>query len=214
MLVFNSYSSIHFEETPTVTAFIVGWLVSVSSPIQTLNFQIRLQQKKKKRESSRDTLFFGKSVTVPDMMHMTLYWGTQVTLLFSSWKTDSWLSYALTLLACFLFSVFYQNMEERRLRFKTLASTTAAPPSSPSAATPLLFKFGLGRTRWGNPSRIAEAMLFGVNSAIGYLLMLAIMSFNGGVFVAIVLGLSVGYYLFRSGYQEEVAEVENSCACS
>lgn len=44
--------------------------------------------------------------------------------------------------------------------------------------------------------------------------MLAIMSFNGGVFVAIVLGLSVGYYLFRNGDQEEVVEVENSCACS
>ena len=147
-------------------------------------------------------------------MHMTLYWGTQVTVLFSSWKTDSWPSYALTLLACFLFSVFYQNMEERRLRVKTLASTAAAP-SSPAAATPLLFKFGRGRSRWGNPCRIAESVLFGVNSAIGYLLMLAIMSFNGGVLVAIVLGLSVGYYLFRSGGREEVVvEVENSCACS
>ncbi|KAJ9687917.1 hypothetical protein PVL29_013913 [Vitis rotundifolia] len=150
------------------------------------------------------------------MMHMTLYWGTQVTLLFSSWKTDSWPSYALTLLACFLFSVFYQNMEDRRLRFKSLVSTTAAAPPAQSAATFLLFKLGRGRTRWGNPSRIAGAVLFGVNSAIGYLLMLAIMTFNGGVFVAIVLGLSVGYYLFRNGDQEEVVEVEveNSCACS
>jgi copper transporter 1 len=43
--------------------------------------------------------------------------------------------------------------------------------------------------------------------------MLAIMSFNGGVFLAIVLGLTVGYVLFRSG-DEEVVVVENTCACA
>lgn len=145
---------------------------------------------------------------------MTLYWGAEVTLLFSSWKTESWTSYALTLFACFLFSVFYQKLEHKRLRFRTLASSAAAAPSSPSAGTSLLFKLRRDRVGWGNSTRIAEAVLFGVNSALGYLLMLAIMSFNGGVFLAVVLGLSFGYYLFRIGDQEEVVEVENSCACS
>lgn len=43
--------------------------------------------------------------------------------------------------------------------------------------------------------------------------MLAIMSFNGGVFLAIVLGLTVGYVLFRSG-DEEVVVLDNPCACA
>ncbi|KAI9195763.1 hypothetical protein LWI28_017829 [Acer negundo] len=46
------------------------------------------------------------------------------------------------------------------------------------------------------PSRVSSArfamtVLLGVNSMIKYLLMLAITSFNRGVFLAIILGLSV-----------------------
>ncbi|KAF5773933.1 putative Ctr copper transporter [Helianthus annuus] len=59
---------------------------------------------------------------------------------------------------------------------------------------------------------VAGAVLFEINSAIGYFLMLAIMSFNGGVFVAIVVGLAVGYLLFRSGDDEQVVVVDNPCA--
>ncbi|GLU10161.1 hypothetical protein SLE2022_269810 [Rubroshorea leprosula] len=137
------------------------------------------------------------------MMHMTFYWGKRVTLLFDSWSTDSWLSYFLTLLACFLFASFYQYMEDRRIRFKSLASTNPI-----SAATPLLPK-----TRRFKPGKVASSVLFGVNSAIGYLLMLAIMSFNGGVFLAIVSGLTVGYLCFRCE-DKEVVVVDNPCACS
>lgn len=139
-------------------------------------------------------------------MHMTLYWGIKVTLLVDSWKTDSWYSYLLTLLACLLFSSFYQYMEDRRLRFKALSS---AKPTAPAPTTPLLAKRGRVTA-----ARFAAAVLFGVNSAIGYVLMLAIMSFNGGVFLAIILGLSVGYFFFRSADEEDVVVVDNPCACA
>ncbi|KAG8375772.1 hypothetical protein BUALT_Bualt10G0135100 [Buddleja alternifolia] len=144
------------------------------------------------------------------MMHMTFYWGIRATILFDSWKTDSYLNYFLSLFACFLFSVFYQYMEDRRLRIKQFSVSKAPEPSS-SVNTPLLFsKFG-GRN-W-SASRFAVAILFGINSAIGYFLMLAVMSFNAGVFIAVVVGLAVGYLLFRSG-DEEVVLVDNPCACA
>ncbi|KAK9274318.1 hypothetical protein L1049_019132 [Liquidambar formosana] len=64
------------------------------------------------------------------MMHMTFYWSTGVTLLFDSWKTESWTSYSLTLLACFLVSALYQYMEDRRVRFKLIAAGAARTSSS------------------------------------------------------------------------------------
>ncbi|KAL1552291.1 copper transporter 5.1-like [Salvia divinorum] len=140
------------------------------------------------------------------MMHMTFYWGRSVTILFDSWQTDSWLGYFLSLLALLLFSAFYQYMEERRLRLKLLS--VAKPPPSSAAETPLLRKLS-GR----RPYRIAGAVLFGVNSAIGYFLMLAVMSFNAGVFIAVVVGLAAGYLAFRGG-DEDVVVVDNPCACA
>ncbi|XP_047974814.1 copper transporter 5.1-like [Salvia hispanica] len=142
------------------------------------------------------------------MMHMTFYWGRSVTILFDSWQTNSWPGYFLSLLALFLFAAFYQYMEERRLRLKLLSA--AKPPPSSAAEAPLLSK--LGGRRWG-PYQVAGAVLFGVNSAIGYCLMLAVMSFNAGVLVAVVVGLAAGYLAFRGG-DEEVVVVDNPCACA
>lgn len=143
------------------------------------------------------------------MMHMTFYWGKKLTLLVDSWKTDSWLSYGLSLLALFLFSAFYQYMEDRRLRFKFLS---AEKSPSQSINTPLLLPSSSFNAR--SPAKFASALLFGINSAIGYLLMLAIMSYNGGVFIAVVFGLAIGYLTFRTADGEQPIVVENPCACA
>ncbi|GMY13718.1 copper transporter 5.1 [Fagus crenata] len=113
------------------------------------------------------------------MMHITFYWGKNVTLLVDSWQTTSWTSYSLTLLA-------------RRVRFKLISSAKAGNPTSQIDA-PLL-QGGAGKASGSKlfALRLAGGALFGFNSGIGYLLMLAVMLFNGGVFVAIVLGLAVG----------------------
>ena len=143
------------------------------------------------------------------MMHMTFYWSKQVTLLFDSWKTDSWTSYILSLLACLIVSIFYQFLENRRIRLKLLAS---GKPISEEIQVPLLRQKLIGsKAKLG--VKVAGAVLFGLSSAIGYFLMLSIMSFNGGVFIAIVVGLAVGYLFFRSDGEDSVV-VDSSCACA
>lgn len=171
------------------------------------------------------------------MMHMTFYWSKEVTLLVDSWKTTSWTSYAFTILACFLASAFYQFFEDCRVRLKlsssspSSASADAAKPSSAADAAaaapeaPLETPFvgskasseAAGGKKGWTVARVGGSVLFGLNSAIGYLLMLAVMSFNGGVFLSVVCGLGVGYLVFRSGTDDAVtvtAAADNACACA
>ncbi|KAK7351316.1 hypothetical protein VNO77_10667 [Canavalia gladiata] len=143
------------------------------------------------------------------MMHMTFYWSNKVTLLIDSWRTHDWTAYILSLLACLLVSVFYQFLENRRIRVKLIGAGNSFPAE---IQAPLL-----RRKLTGNGAKVgvklAGAFLFGLSSAIGYLLMLAVMSFNGGVFVAIVVGLAIGYFFFRDEGENSVI-VDSSCACA
>ena len=149
------------------------------------------------------------------MMHMTFYWGREVTILVNSWHTKTWLGYSLSLLACLLASIFYQYLENLRMRLKLISSGSVKAKPSPSATIdePLLQTMGGGgKVRW-SAARAGGAVLFGINSGIGYLLMLVVMSFNGGVFLAVVLGLAIGYSLFRS-VEENSMLLDNPCACA
>lgn len=139
------------------------------------------------------------------MMHMTFYWGRQVTVLFDGWKTQSWLGYSLTLVAVFLFSVFHEYIVNLRSRFKGISSGKAAS----GLTAPLI-----GRNRIALGFRVMESAVFGLNAGLGYLLMLAAMSFNGGVFIAVILGFVVGYFFFRSHGEVEEEITESPCGCS
>ncbi|EEF46157.1 copper transporter, putative [Ricinus communis] len=143
------------------------------------------------------------------MMHMTFYWSKEVTLLFDSWKTKTWLSYGLTLLVCVITSASYQFLENRRVQLKVNAANAG---SAVGVDEPLL-QSKTGGGKW-SVARVAGAVLFGVNSAIGYLLMLAVMSFNGGVLLAAVFGLAIGYLLFRSEDENLTMILDNPCACA
>ncbi|CAL9087542.1 copper transporter 5.1-like [Musa acuminata AAA Group] len=147
------------------------------------------------------------------MMHITFYWGNKATILFDSWRTDSWPGYLLSLLALFAAALFYQYMEDRRVRFKILAGSKPSLPPPPSAVEAPFLLPPSASAFFPPPPRLASALLFGVNSAVGYLLMLAVMSYNAGVFVAVVAGLTVGYFFFVSGGEADFVALQNSCGC-
>ncbi|KAG5548705.1 hypothetical protein RHGRI_014155 [Rhododendron griersonianum] len=91
---------------------------------------------------------------------------------------------------------------------------SSSSSTAPTTTTPLLdSKLGGGRGGARIPVRLLGAVMYGVNSAIGYMLMLAVKSFNDGMFVAVVAGLSAGYLVFRS-YDQDVVVVDNPCACA
>lgn len=105
-------------------------------------------------------------------------------------------------------------MEDLRLTILAKGIAIAAPSQPSANAAPLLPPArARARARLSKSGRFATAVLFGVNSGIGYLIMLAVMSYNGGVMIAVVLGLAVGYFFFRAKDYEALV-LEDACACS
>ncbi|GLJ32643.1 hypothetical protein SUGI_0656690 [Cryptomeria japonica] len=146
------------------------------------------------------------------MMHMTFYWGWQVTLLFDQWKTHSFLQYWASLLVLFAVSLFHEYVVSLRAHLRTsqLLKQTENFMEGQAMLLPGQFKKRACILKAG------ETVLFAVNALLGYLLMLAAMSYNGGVVLVIVLGLSVGFFWFRSGNyvaQEEELQL-SSDPCS
>jgi len=137
--------------------------------------------------------------TLVKMMHMTFYWGTKVTLLFDSWHVTTWKGYSLTLVACFVACILHEWLGTKKNVFVKMAekaNKAAATSNGSSNQSPLLGDVVTFR----GPSvfiNVLESLLYGVKVGLGYMIMLAVMSFNGGVFLVICAGMSVGFFLFR-----------------
>ncbi|KAJ8437896.1 hypothetical protein Cgig2_031412 [Carnegiea gigantea] len=104
------------------------------------------------------------------MMHMTFYWGTDAQILFSGWPGTSPGMYALSLLVVFVLAVLVEWLSRSSLIKPGVLNDVVS---------------GLVRT-----------VLHALRMGLAYLVMLAIMSFNGGVFIAAVAGHAVGFLVF------------------
>ncbi|KAL3688583.1 hypothetical protein R1sor_014892 [Riccia sorocarpa] len=140
------------------------------------------------------------------MMHMTFYWGTKATLLFDEWVTKTPLQYYLSLLGIIIFAVVHEWLFTFRVR---LASKKGSPRAD-GLDRPLLDQFPKQKSLAFQEGLVA--LLYGVNASTGYLLMLLVMSFNGGVFIAVVVGLVNGYAFFRSKTgPEDTNQIADPC---
>ncbi|CAL4954336.1 unnamed protein product [Urochloa decumbens] len=111
-------------------------------------------------------------------IHMTFYWGKDSEILFTLWPGADGGMYALALVAVFALAFLLEFLGSRRLD-ALLPSAAAAGSSRRRAA--------------------AGAAVHALRVGGAYLLMLALMSFNGGVLVVAVAGHAAGFLAFRAG---------------
>ncbi|XP_010473087.1 PREDICTED: copper transporter 6 [Camelina sativa] len=112
--------------------------------------------------------------TEPHMMvmHMTFFWGKNTEVLFSGWPGTSSGMYALCLIVVFLLAVIAEWLAHSAI-LSGRGSTNCAPG-------------------------IAQTAVYTLKTGLAYLVMLAVMSFNVGVFIVAIAGFSVGFFLFGS----------------
>ncbi|OIW01214.1 hypothetical protein TanjilG_10376 [Lupinus angustifolius] len=101
-------------------------------------------------------------------IHTTFYWGHKMDILFHCWPGDSAAMYAVALIVVFAMAVVVEWLSYSNI-VKVKNDVVK----------------GLLRTG-----------LYGVRTAFSYMVMLAVMSFNGGVFVVAIGGHVIGFMIF------------------
>lgn len=105
-------------------------------------------------------------------IHTTFYWGHKVDILFHCWPGNSAAMYAVALILVFAVAVLVEWL--------SFTNIVKLKPGSSNDVVGGLLKTGL----------------YGVRSGLSYLVMLAVMSFNGGVFLAAIGGHVIGFMVF------------------
>ncbi|KAK9280421.1 hypothetical protein L1049_014110 [Liquidambar formosana] len=105
------------------------------------------------------------------MMHMTFYWSKNGEILFSGWPGTRTGMYVLSLIFVFALAVVVEWLSHCKL-IKSESNDVSAG--------------------------VVQTLMHGLRMGLAYMVMLAVMSFNVGVFLVAVAGHTVGFLLFGS----------------
>ncbi|XP_042365829.1 probable low affinity copper uptake protein 2 [Plectropomus leopardus] len=148
------------------------------------------------------------------MMSMTFGVSTSVTLLFDFWDVHGPAGMVLSVFVVFLLTVFYEVLKVWRVwlgRSSKLAqsqSAYAAPPSSRSdsisvlesspsecSLTPTESQPPASNTRNSWLLHAIQTALHMLQVTLGYMLMLCVMSYNTWIFLGVIVGSVLGYFI-------------------
>ncbi|KAM1038066.1 hypothetical protein ACFX13_033527 [Malus domestica] len=104
-------------------------------------------------------------------MQMSFHWGKEATILFKGWPNESTAMYILALLLLFVLAFAME--------------TLSAWPNVKPSMNPIV-------------AGLAQASVYAVRIGMGYLVMLAVMSFNARIFIVAVAGHTFGYFIVKA----------------
>ncbi|XP_027725131.1 probable low affinity copper uptake protein 2 [Vombatus ursinus] len=135
-------------------------------------------------------------------MPMHFIFSSEVELLFDFWRVHSPAGMAVSVLVVLLLAVLYESIKVGKVKLfhwslhshppndnqqlmecMDQESTSSGSAQANSDRTRLLL------------SHLGQSLLHVVQVVIGYFVMLAVMSYNTWIFLGVILGLAIGYYL-------------------
>ncbi|XP_066223504.1 protein SLC31A2 isoform X2 [Saccopteryx leptura] len=131
---------------------------------------------------------------------MHFVFSDKVVLLFDFWSVHSPAGMALSVLVVLLLAVLYESIKfgKAKLLHQALMSMSISTSqqletdqSSSSSESPPVSR---PRLRWWL-CHFGQSLIHVTQVVIGYFLMLTVMSYNTWIFLGVVLGSAVGYYL-------------------
>lgn len=125
------------------------------------------------------------------MMSTWFLTSNHVTLLVKGWETENTPLYIASLVAVFVFGFLYEALSLSQLWIQQRVISKTILVHVHQEQKPASQIADLGK-------RSLLTLVYGVRIGVGYLIMLAVMSFNLGVYLAVVLGMAVGFFLLRS----------------
>ncbi|KAL5483949.1 hypothetical protein EMCRGX_G020370 [Ephydatia muelleri] len=143
-------------------------------------------------------------------MDMTFYFSSKFNLLFQSWNISSAGQLAGVLVGIFVVVLFYEGLKMSREVLLAVTLKRKGVMSAPKFTYPLLIIQQADKRPSPHPSHtssnsgprfaivLIHLLQFGlriVEVGLAYLLMLAVMTFNGWLFLTVVLGAAVGYFV-------------------
>lgn len=141
------------------------------------------------------------------MMSMTFDTSSSVTLLFDFWDVHGVAGMLLSVAVVFLLTVFYEVLKVSRIWLSHRFEKSTAPPgesspvldSMPSESSLTPFAPAQAPPLRCSPHRLllhsAQSGLHMLQVTLGYMLMLCVMSYNTWIFLAVISGSVLGYFL-------------------
>uniref|UniRef100_A0A8D0GDA0 Copper transport protein n=1 Tax=Sphenodon punctatus TaxID=8508 RepID=A0A8D0GDA0_SPHPU len=137
------------------------------------------------------------------MMPMHFFFSDKVVLLFDFWNVHSPAGMVLSVLVILLMAMLYEAIKVGKV--KLLQHTMQAIPTSLSSdrldvSEGASVNSGPGQPEHSTPRRwflyhVSQSLFHVVQVVIGYLVMLAVMSYNTWIFLGVIAGSTIGYFV-------------------
>uniref|UniRef100_A0A8C3MF84 Copper transport protein n=1 Tax=Geospiza parvula TaxID=87175 RepID=A0A8C3MF84_GEOPR len=126
---------------------------------------------------------------------MTFYFSDTVVLLFDFWNVHSPTGMVLSVLVILLLSVLYEAVKMGKAVLLRRALLALPRSLSHEALTdPSLMALPLSFPRWFW-FHVGQTLFHVLQVVLGYMMMLAVMSYNAWIFLAAIAGSTLGYFM-------------------